>query len=483
MKPKSILFSILIIIFAATFLFLTGCGDDDDDDSGGGSSVCDDFCDKLAECDLGFDLGITSTDECMDYCDQTASSTVLSCIADADNCNEVGVCFGTSDDDDDVDDDDDSSVTAEVFCAKVEECEDADAYVVDGACEASADLMAGATLDCALEDTCADFIGCVEGTDDGWNLDPMTIMQGEVDLGGGPIPYYALGNLEFGGYNSLYGNAKFTPFESLIISYQYNDSNDECDILGGSAWISMDDEEYEKYKTISPNAKCLYTSDYFWGSELFGDELDEGSHKANIVFLDVNGQQSEVFSTNFTVEQYAGGTGSTVDQLTDATFFLEGINGPPKSGKALSNIYFSNFAGNVMLFNSSTVWCTYCRDEANHLMELYNLYYPPPPKAGTVNMGIVTLLTQDISGGNPVEADLINWADRPDPFIDLTFPIVIDPQGNEFSDDYMISGGVPFSMIVDPDGVVRYKVHGYGSGMVDDFADIIDAIILEFETK
>ncbi len=467
-------FFLVFIVVLALFAF-GGCGDDDDDDSGGGGGACDDFCDKVSECGFGDEIGVATTAECLEYCDQ-ADDSLVECVADADNCDDLADCLDMGDDDDnsdDDDDDDDDDVKEEAFCQKVEECEAADAYVVDGACEASAELMASATLDCAVEDGCDDFVACVEGTAEGWKLDPIVMTTQDM----------LVGNIEFGGFNSLDFGTKITPFEVLVIGYMYDDTADPdgCDIKGGAIWTSLDGADYELHTFISPNAQCKLVSSYLESPEYSGDALALGDHTVDVVFLDDDGQQSRIFSKSFTVEQYAGGTGSIVDEIDDPLFFLPGVNPPAKGEKALTDIYFSSFDGMVMLFNTSAVWCIYCHKEADHLMELYAIYHTD--KVAPIEMDIVTLLIQDNVGNTPTETDLVNWLDRDDPHIDITFPVVIDDQGSEFSNQYMINGGIPFSMIVDPDGVIRYKIHGFAASMVNDFEEIIDAIISEFEFK
>lgn len=416
-NPKSYLLLILLLMFSMALAM--GCGDDDDDDDGGDGPTEDD-------------------DDAVDDDDST-----------------------------DDDDDDSTETTVEQFCEKVEACEDADAYVVEGACEASAAQMEQETLDCALEESCSNFVGCVENTDDRWLYDPIKL-----------TPFVYVASLDFGGWSELGSGNKITPYEQMVLAYQYNDQ-EECDIKGGSIWGQLDDGAWEKLRTISPNAPCKQVGyDSTEAFEIDGSALDEGTHTTNVVFVDEGGQQSQVRSYTFKIEQYAGGVGSTVPELFDETFYLPGINQPAMKYIGLEDIYFDQFAGKILMMNASAVWCPYCGDEADELMEIYNLYND----AKEVGVEFIILMIENATGGEPDVDDLLNWADRDEPYEDITFPIVIDYPGS-FVGDYFLNNGVPFSMIIDAEGVVRYKIHGYASSIGSDFEEIIDALIEEAETK
>ena len=79
-------------------LFLFSCGDDDDDDDD--EDPCEVFCDRVAQCDVGDELGIHSMDECREYC-ESGDPEVLNCVLEASNCQEVRACVPAGDDDDD----------------------------------------------------------------------------------------------------------------------------------------------------------------------------------------------------------------------------------------------------------------------------------------------------------------------------------------------------------------------------------------------
>ena len=370
------------------------------------------------------------------------------------------------DDDDDADDDDDSGtgLTAEDFCLKVEACEQADAYVVEGACAASANKMDQETIDCAAQEDCDAFVSCVEGTDDDWLLDTMTMTY-----------FLFVSAKDFELFNQMDPGTTFTTFEVGQIKYQYDDS-DDCDIKGGSVLVSVDDGPFETVTHVSPNAACkMVGSSLLTGFNIDEADMTEGNHTIRTIALDVKGQQSAIFTQNFLVDDYVGGIGTVLPEIADAGFFLEGISGP-ELDKTLEKFYFSDFDGEIIMLNSSAMWCTYCDAEADELMDLWDHYGKKSGKPFTVN--VITLLFQDEAGNTPDESDLLRWADR-DPW--LQAPIMIDPNVGT-AGKWFVNGGVPFNAIFDPDGVCRFKMHGYGPGMINDYIEIIDEIITEFSS-
>jgi hypothetical protein len=87
-------------------------------------------------------------------------------------------------------------------------------------------------------------------------------------------------------------------------------------------------------------------------------------------------------------------------------------------------------------------------------------------------------MTQDEYGATPDLDALLRWADRSDPYQDLTIPIMIDANA-AFSSQWM-GESYPFNMIIDPDGRCRYKSDGYAPSFEATWAGIFDDLILEF---
>jgi thiol-disulfide isomerase/thioredoxin len=74
------------------------------------------------------------------------------------------------------------------------------------------------------------------------------------------------------------------------------------------------------------------------------------------------------------------------------------------------------FHGQVVVVDVSTMWCGPCRELARHAEPLYQEYVD----AGLI---YVTVLPENVHGGEPTVDDLGLWADQ----YDLTSPVVADP--------------------------------------------------------
>lgn len=364
-------------------------------------------------------------------------SLAVSC-GDDDDDDDSG---SSADDDDDDNDDDTQSATAEQFCALVDSCDDADAYLIDGACEAGAAGMSAETLDCALLTDCVAFISCVEATEEGWNLDPMTITA--------VIPYISAPDFVF---YQMYEKSpiKISPNELGKITYQYDD-NDECDIKGGQIWVSDNGGEFVSVGGISPSAPCkMVGNTELTGFNIEGDYKTVGSHQITTVMTDVNGQQSAPKIMTYTIEEHPYAIGATMD------FTLSGINGPAKT---LGDVSREDFDGDVILVDVSAMWCPTCKDEAGELQAIQDDY------AGE-NLQVITLLGEDYQGGEVDESELDTWATT----YGLTIPILTDP-GYAAGWPWNIGPYIPFNLILDQDGVCRYKLIGYYGPYLTDVID------------
>ena len=103
------------------------------------------------------------------------------------------------------------------------------------------------------------------------------------------------------------------------------------------------------------------------------------------------------------------------------------------------DVSLSSYLGKVVLFNFSADWCGPCREEATHLEDLYNEYK-------SRGFQIITILIS----GSPA-----SWAQE----YGLSFP-VLDDNSEKIWDIYG-EGSVPLNIIVDRDGIIRYKEAGY----------------------
>lgn len=103
-----------------------------------------------------------------------------------------------------------------------------------------------------------------------------------------------------------------------------------------------------------------------------------------------------------------------------------------------------DYFGKVILFNLSADWCGPCREEATHLEALYNEYK-------SRGFQVITILIS----GSPS-----SWVQE----YNLTFPVLDD--NNETIWNIYGEGYVPLNIIVDRDGIIRYKETGYDESTI-----------------
>ncbi len=104
--------------------------------------------------------------------------------------------------------------------------------------------------------------------------------------------------------------------------------------------------------------------------------------------------------------------------------------------------------GNVILLNFSAMWCTPCRAEAIHLMDLYNTYHQN-------GLEIVQCIYQD-EDGNPTDAsDIGRWIQE----YGITYTVITDPDRSSV-DTYEFTA-IPFNAIIDRDFVIHYVSQGF----------------------
>jgi peroxiredoxin len=118
-------------------------------------------------------------------------------------------------------------------------------------------------------------------------------------------------------------------------------------------------------------------------------------------------------------------------------------------------VSLSEFEGNVILLDFSTMWCRYCRQEAKDIARLYDAKKDQ-------GLTVITVLSANAQDGPITEDDCRQWAG----LYRSAFPVLADTD-RSVSRYYNRSGGWPLNLIIDRDMVIRYKVPGYSRFQIE----------------
>lgn len=116
-------------------------------------------------------------------------------------------------------------------------------------------------------------------------------------------------------------------------------------------------------------------------------------------------------------------------------FTLNDLNGSP--------IRLSNYLGKKVLINFWASWCPPCRAEMPHMQQFYEDY-----KDNTVILGVNMTATEERS------EDIRPFVEE----FGLTFPIVLDKEGNLMGDYVVIA--YPTTYVIDEQGIIRDVFRG-----------------------
>lgn len=131
-------------------------------------------------------------------------------------------------------------------------------------------------------------------------------------------------------------------------------------------------------------------------------------------------------------------------------FTLPGLSG--------DNVRLQEYRGKVVLINFWASWCGPCRQEMPILDRIHKRYEP----AGFTVLGVNVEDEQD-------KARQI--ADR----LGVSFPLLFD-EGQRVSEDYDLKA-MPYTVLVDRDGQIRYIHHGYKPGDENKYVDRLKALL------
>jgi len=122
------------------------------------------------------------------------------------------------------------------------------------------------------------------------------------------------------------------------------------------------------------------------------------------------------------------------------------------------NLRLQEYRGKVVLINFWASWCGPCRQEMPILDRIHKRYEP----AGFTVLGI------NVEG----ELDKARKiADR----LDVSFPLLFDA-GQQVSEDYALKS-MPYTVLVDRDGQVRFIHQGYKPGDENKYIDRLKTLL------
>jgi peroxiredoxin len=122
------------------------------------------------------------------------------------------------------------------------------------------------------------------------------------------------------------------------------------------------------------------------------------------------------------------------------------------------NLRLQEYRGKVVLINFWASWCGPCRQEMPILDRIHKRYAP----AGFTVLGV------NVEG----ELDKARKiADR----LDVSFPLLFD-DGQQVSEDYALKS-MPYTVLVDRDGQVRFIHHGYKPGDENKYIDRLKTLL------
>lgn len=139
---------------------------------------------------------------------------------------------------------------------------------------------------------------------------------------------------------------------------------------------------------------------------------------------------------------------------------------PYCDGSGDFKFYETNYCSNQLtLVVISAGWCVPCQQEAAQMQdEIISRYQ------GRVR--VLTVYGQNTSRVAPTAAECMNWKNR----YSLESDMVYDPMG--LTQRYFPNMAFPANMIVDRDGVIRYRVYGTSQGL-QSLKDQIDGLLTQ----
>jgi len=122
------------------------------------------------------------------------------------------------------------------------------------------------------------------------------------------------------------------------------------------------------------------------------------------------------------------------------------------------NLRLQEYRGKVVLINFWASWCGPCRQEMPILDRIHTRYEP----AGFTVLGV------NVEGELDKARKIANR-------LDVSFPLLFDA-GQQVSEDYALES-MPYTVLVDRDGKIRYIHLGYKPGDENKYIDRLKALL------
>jgi thiol-disulfide isomerase/thioredoxin len=125
-----------------------------------------------------------------------------------------------------------------------------------------------------------------------------------------------------------------------------------------------------------------------------------------------------------------------------------------------ASVSLTDFTGQVVLVNMWATWCGPCRSELPHIQELHERYGPD---------GLIVLA---INVGEPEERIWRYVTEE-----GYTMRVLVDPQSQSMRAFH--TSGIPTTVLIDGEGIVRQVQVGYAPGAVGGLEQQVQALLAE----
>lgn len=133
-------------------------------------------------------------------------------------------------------------------------------------------------------------------------------------------------------------------------------------------------------------------------------------------------------------------------------------------------VSLSDYKGKVVMLDLCTMWCGPCKTEAAQLEQLYQTYRAQ----GFV---IINILTENPAGAAITPKQAAVWRKQ----YGMTFPVLADCFWGVYDayTNFPRTRSIPFNILIDKNGKIRWKKIGYTSSRHDEIESMIQSLLAE----